>query len=197
MANSRKREREQVDWEQYFGGKVPKEIIVIDDDEEDTGNNPQANQSSLTMHAARAPATANSNSRHTDKRRKMAASTTYDPVYHQQQSYSATQTPYYDEAGRNYTGSTDRGSYQTTAPTSLGSQVSNGTYLDEGTVGQKRKRVTRQVAADQKRREVEARSDPYADYVPPPKPPFKAREVYVQVIPDVSRALAVDVFFQF
>lgn len=202
--SARKRAREEpVDWERYFGGKPPKEIIVIDDDEPSHASHPPAMEPSVQPAAASSHAAYNSTSvngssqYHTDKRRKVASSTTaaYDPVYNahnqQQLSYSNTQTPtYYDASPRPYTGSTDRtASYNTTtAPTSLSS---NGTYLDEGTVGQKRKRSTRQAAADQKKREVATRSDPFSEYVPPPKPPLKAKDVYVPVVHD--RVSAKDV----
>lgn len=189
-SSAKKRGREDpVDWERYFGGKPPKEIIVIDDDEASPSYPPQ-NRSGVALPQQPAPtATANgASSHHADKRRKtQTTAANYDPVYHQQTSYSNTQTPYsYDDSPGNYAASTNRtNSYNTTAPTSLGSQVSNGAYLEEGTVGQKRKRTTRQGAADQKKREVEARPDPYAEYVPPPRPPIKAKDVFVNVVPDV------------
>lgn len=177
-----------VDWERYFGGKPPKEIIVIDDDEPSPSYPPQ-NRSGAALPQQPAPAAvANGAPHHADKRRKtQTTATNYDPVYQPQTSYSNTQTPYsYDDSPGHYATSTNRtNSYNTTAPTSLASNASNGAYLEEGTVGQKRKRTTRQGAADQKRREVEARSDPYAEYVPPPRPPIKAKDVYVNVVPDV------------
>jgi dual-specificity kinase len=130
----------------------------------------------------------------TDKKRKTAGSSAYDPVYNPQPSYSTTQTPYYDNSSSNNTASTDRttSAYITTAATSLGSQGSNGTYLpplDDGIVGQKRKR-TRAAAAEEaqttsKRREVERPSPLSILYVPPQKPIIKAKDVPVEVIPDV------------
>ena len=185
MTNSKKRERDEpVDWEQFFGGRPPKEIIVIDDDEEAAES--RQKQSQPVMPAAQVSQTQiNGAVAHTDKRRKTTASTAYDPVYSQHNAYSNTHTPYYDESPRNYTGSTDRtASYNTTAPTSLGS-ASSGTYVEDTAVGQKRKRTTRQAAAETKRREVEFHADPYADYIPPPRPPIKAKDVAVMVVPDV------------
>lgn len=200
--SARKRGREEpVDWERYFGGKPPKEIIVIDDDDSTSATTAQSTvppAMSGSSHSAGHPLHHSSNvnngssSYHTDKRRKMATTTAtatttaYDPVYNtsHQHSYSNTQTPYYEPSPRTYTGSTDRtASYNTTAPTSLSS---NGTYLEEGRVGEKRKRTTRQAAADQKKREVATRPDPYSEYIPPPKPPLKAKDVYVPVVHDVK-----------
>jgi dual-specificity kinase len=79
----------------------------------------------------------------------------------------------------------------TTAPTSLGSQgstgASNGVYYEDANVGQKRKRVTTRKSArdEQKKRELEAGGDAFLSYVPPPKPPIKAKDVPVPVIRDV------------
>ena len=134
--------------------------------------------------------------KHADKKRKTGPSAGYDPVYQQQTSYSTTQTPYAENSSSHNTVSTDRttSAIHTTAPTSLGSQVSNGTYrqplAEEGMVGQKRKRTTRQAAQDEavkepKRRQIERPEDPYSSYVPPPNPPIKAKDVYVQVVHDV------------
>lgn len=61
-----------------------------------------------------------------------------------------------------------------------------GAYVDDGMVGQKRKRVTRQQTADEKKRkEIETNGDAYSSYVPPPKPPIKAKEVHVPPVRDV------------
>jgi dual-specificity kinase len=118
--------------------------------------------------------------------------TVYDPIYTQQTSYSTTQTPYYDSPNQS---STDRNpsALNTTAPTSLGSQVSNGqqqvSSIGPSTVGQKRKR-TRAVAQDEakeaKRRELDNDQHPFSLYNPPPNPPIKAKEVHVQIVQDVS-----------
>lgn len=188
----KRRQEEPVDWERFFGGKPPKEIIVIDDDDDDDDEPERPPTAQSTVQPA-APAylppnpvgASASSTQHTDKRRKMQAPTAYDTAYNPQYQHSYSNTPYYEPSPRTYTGSTDRtNSYNTTtAPTSLSS---NGTYLEEGTVGQKRKRTTRQAAADQKKREVATRPDPYSEYVPPPKPPLKAKDVYVPVIHDVS-----------
>jgi len=180
MASTKKRSRDDpVDWQEFFGGKPPKEIICIDDTP--PPNRPVAEEPQA-MAGAAGPST-NGSVRHTDKRRKTDKAPAYNAVFHNQTAYSNTQTPYYDDSSRQYSGSTDRTtSYNTTAPTSLGSSTS-ANYLEDANVGQKRKRATRATVADQKRRDI---VDPFEEYVPPPKPPIKAKDVHVQVIPDVS-----------
>ncbi len=134
----------------------------------------------------------NTNSQqHANKKRKTGPSTNYDATYDRQHPYSATQTPHYNDTPSATTISTDRttSALNTTAATSLGSQSggSNGAYADEGGVGQKRKRVTRKQLADEaKRREIEVNGDAFSSYIPPPKPPIKAKEVFVPPVHDVS-----------
>ncbi|KAK7631480.1 kinase-like domain-containing protein [Phyllosticta paracitricarpa] len=176
---SRRREH-QPNWEEFYKNGIPKEVIVIDDTPE-----PQPARS----------AAADNSARHADKKRKTAASTAYDPVYQQQTSYSTTQTPYYDTPS-NHTVSTDRtaSAIHTTASTSLGSSVGNaahGNKLDDGVVGQKRKRTTRRTAQDEakeaKRRETDQEREHWTAYVPPPHPPIKAKDVYVKTVGDRGR----------
>jgi dual-specificity kinase len=176
--------RRNPDWNDFYKNGIPKEVIVIDDDDEPAPPPPRPQP-------ALARTNTNGSARHTDKKRKTTASTAYDPVYNQHTSYSTTQTPYYDSP--NHSISTDRttSALNTTAPTSLGSTVSNGHHispLDNPAVGQKRKR-TRAVAQDEvkqaKRRELDHNEDPFSLYQPPPNPVIKAKDVYVQVIPDV------------
>lgn len=180
-ATSNKRRRDEpVDWEQYFGGKPPKEIIVIDDDDSSPPDQQTHKES-----AGQGVTLARAEMRPADKKRKTTNPTTYDPVYHSGQ-YSNTQTPYDEYPSARYTGSTDRTApYQSTAPTSLGS-TSSGAYAEDANVGQKRKRSARQAAVDLKRREIDTRPDPFSEYIPPPKPPIKAKEVHVTVMPDRS-----------
>lgn len=183
--------RRNPDWADFYKNGIPKEVIVIDDDDDDEPAPPALpRQPALTRTAT------NGSARHTDKKRKTTASTAYDPVYnHQQTSYSTTQTPYYDSP--NHSISTDRttSALNTTAATSLGSQISNGQQispLDNSAVGQKRKR-TRAVAQDEvkqaKRRELDHDDNPFSLYQPPPNPVIKAKDVYVQVVADVRPQL--------
>jgi dual-specificity kinase len=177
--------RRNPDWAAFYKNGIPREVIVIDDDEEDPQPPPPRQPGQPTRTAT------NGSARHTDKKRKTTASTAYDPVYNNQHtSYSTTQTPYYDSPNHNSL-STDRttSALNTTAPTSLGSQVSNGHHispLENSAVGQKRKR-TRAVVQDEvkqaKRREQD--DDPFSLYQPPPNPVIKAKDVYVQVVQDV------------
>lgn len=189
MAGARSHER-KTNWAEFYKHGLPKEVIVIDDDDSPPPPRPAQQRPS---NGTRTVAT-NGSTRHADKRRKTAASAAYDPVYQQPPSYSTTQTPYNDISPSNYTMSTDRtaSAHNTTAATSLGSQISNSAYIqpvEDGTVGQKRKR-TRKAVADEaqeaKRRELELAANPFDDYVPPPNPPIKERDVYVPVISDVS-----------
>lgn len=168
--------QKQPNWDEFYKNGIPKEIIVIDDDTPE----PQRGHKNETPH-----------DRHTDKKRKTGASSNYDPVYNPQPSYSTTQTPYYENSSANHTVSTDRTApvYKGTGSSSTGPSLTNGAYyppLDEGVVGQKRKRSGRTVDDTKivKRREVE--KSPFSAYVAPPKPPIKARDVYVKVIKDVS-----------
>ena len=178
-----KRERKP-DWHEFYKNGPPKEIIVIDDDSPPPQQRPE---SRIRTQNAKAVLNNSLVSEHANKKRK----TGYDTgsVRHEA-SYSNTHTPHYMGSGSD-TISTDRTtSQQTTAPTSLGSHGSGGSsgvYVETGNVGQKRKRITRQTTADEKkRREIEAVGDAYSFYVPPPKPPIKAKDVYVQPVKDVK-----------
>jgi dual-specificity kinase len=170
--------RQPPNWGEFYKNGVPREVIVIDDDSPEP--------------ASKSTQVANGSTKHTDKRRKTAASTTYDPVYHQQTSYSSTQTPAYQNASNN-TGSTDRtaSAIGTTAPTSLGSNGSRNAYVappEEAVTGQKRKRAAKPAAKEEKepkRREIDLNADPFELYKPPPNPPIKAKDVFVQQIADV------------
>jgi dual-specificity kinase len=184
MSRDKRDRGRKVDWNEFYKNGVPEEIIVIDDD-----TPPRA----LHAHAATTASLTNGAARPAEKKRK-TASNAYDPVYNPQPSYSTTQTPYYENSSsKNNTASTDRttSAYITTAATSLGSQTSNGAYLpplEDGVVGQKRKR-TRAAAAEEekgaKRRELDRQSPLSIHYIPPSKPIIKAKEVPVEVISDV------------
>ncbi|EEP78086.1 serine/threonine-protein kinase AFC2 [Uncinocarpus reesii 1704] len=184
--------RRKPNWNEFYKNGVPKEIIVIDDDDEDPQNVSSNNSvytsstvkpSSLASYGngvAAPPAT---------KKRRTGAETTYDVAYHDPASFPVAVQPY-AEGSSGPSLSTDRtASLHTTAPTSLGSHGSastNGVYYEDAAIGQKRKRVvTRKAARDeQKRRELEIAGDAFDNYVPPPRPPIKAKDVYVPVIRD-------------
>jgi dual-specificity kinase len=189
--NSRK-----ADWAEFYKNGVPEEVILIDDDDEDP---------KLILNTHSVNGSGYENPRHADKKRKTGATSTYDPVYNNPQpSYSTTQTPYYDNSSsNNNTVSTDRTApaLKTTASSSLAPSVRNGSYLppplEEGVVGQKRKR-TRNVTAEEvkaaKRRELERVQSPYSAYIPPPNPPLKSKDIHVPVVKDVSLSLAFPPF---
>ncbi|MCJ1250374.1 dual specificity protein kinase kns1 [Trapelia coarctata] len=180
-ASNMKRER-RPDWHEFYKNGPPKEIIVIDDDSPPPTTRAGKGVAKYPNHGG----TSNGGlAEHTNKKRRTA----YDVVPARQEvSYSETNTPRYIGSGSG-TVSTDRTtSLHTTAPTSLGSHGSGGSggaYVESGTTGQKRKRVTRQTTAEEKKRkEIEDVGDAYSSYIPPPKPPIKAKDVYVQSIKD-------------
>ena len=72
-------------------------------------------------------------------------------------------------------------------------------FFEDANIGQKRKRVaTRKAVRDeQKRRELEHVGDAFLSYVPPPKPPIKAKDVPVPVVRDVSFIFHFFIFFFF
>ncbi|MCJ1435627.1 dual specificity protein kinase kns1 [Xylographa pallens] len=180
-AHQSKRER-RPDWHEFYKNGPPKEIIVIDDDSPPP---PTRTENEMPQYSGHGGMSNGGPSEHASKKRKMGHDVPV-PVRHQA-SYSHTNTPHYAGSGSD-TISTDRTtSLQTTAPTSLGSHSggSGGAYVESGPVGQKRKRVTRQTTADEKKRkEIEDVGDAYSSYVPPPKPPIKAKEVFVQTVKD-------------
>ena len=194
--DSRKRDRHHPDWEEFYKNGPPKEIIVIDDDEDDEDEEhphppqppPQQmhNTSSLTQLSVGKDDTA-----HTSKKRRTGQTSAYDSARdNYAPSHSHRRTYSHGNSGSN-TNSTDRTAsmgYNTTAPTSLSSTGSAGAaYIDDATVGQKRKRTTRKSLADERRlKDIDILGDPNSQYVPPPHPPIKAKDVHVPHVRDVS-----------
>lgn len=220
--SSRKRRRESpVDWNKFYGGQPPKEIIVIDDTPEpENAAAPSASQHSVNSSVAYsytngvngvnggggggpvAVAANTSVARHAPKRRKgnddapTASGTRYDPVHHSRLNGPLTITPRQNGTPAGSTiSSSDRtnSAIHTTAATSLGSLSSNGQYDYDAQPGQKRKRTRQQVANEIKRRETAIIGHAFPSYHPPPQPPKKAGDVHVRVIPDVSSFLPSDV----
>ncbi|KAB8297274.1 hypothetical protein EYC80_002634 [Monilinia laxa] len=184
--HKRQRSKErQPDWDKFYENGLPKEVIVIDSSESpepslDVSSHIQTNNSAVAA-----------NSRHAAKKRKR--NDAYDPVY--QLDPSIDPSPQYkSESGSNSTISTDRttSAIHTTAATSLGSHSSNGQngYEAAELTGQKRKRTnTRlQLANEAKRKELEVNGDAFSNYIPPPKPPIKSRDVPVRQVLDHSYA---------
>ena len=168
------------DWDEFYKNGPPKEIIVIDDED----SPPPAKRKPATTRSKPTPQAKAGAQQPKGKRRRTAYDTVRDEHYHG--SYSnRTFTP--EDLSKS--ASSDRTtSLQTTAPTSLGSHTSHGSagaaaYADDVGVGQKRKRVTRNQIANEKRRQEANAVDPY---VPPSKPLIKAKDVNVPILKDVS-----------
>ncbi|EMC92220.1 hypothetical protein BAUCODRAFT_77701 [Baudoinia panamericana UAMH 10762] len=168
-AKKRRRDND-VDWNAYYGGKPPAEVIWIHDDDSPVPEEP---------HRPVPVTNGSGSSQHVEKKRRVNGATGDLP------SYSTTNTPYSLSNGA----STD--SYQggTTAPTSLGSNASSSSKLEGPLPGQKRKRTTRTSDADRKKLESD-QSGPkgylaeYGEYIPPPKLPKKQKDVHVPVLAD-------------
>ena len=187
-SSARAAKRRGPDWNEFYRNGLPKEVIVIDDDEDENDHDDEPARGPQSQVPTRTAT--NASTRHTDKKRKTAAATAYDPVYNQHTtSYSTTQTPYYDSPNHSTPADRTNSAHKTTAGTSIGS--SNGHHLsplDNSIIGQKRKRTRAAVqdeAKEAKRRELDDQ-DPFALYQPPPNPVIKAKEVYVSVVADVS-----------
>lgn len=210
----RKRRRESpVDWNKFYGGQPPKEIIVIDDTPEPDGAAaPSASQHSVNSstaysytngaNGAVSVAANTSATRHAPKRRKgndeapTNSGTRYDPVHHSRlNGPPVTTTPRQNGTPAGSTiSSSDRtnSAIHTTAATSLGSLSSNGQYDYDAQPGQKRKRTRQQVANEIKRRETAIIGHAFPSYHPPPQPPKKAGDVHVRLIQDAYKSGQVD-----
>jgi len=172
----KRREKAPVDWVEYFGGKPPTEIITIHDDD----------SPGPTAQAQRPPpqTSGTSTTQPLDKRRRVNGGET--------SHYSTTNTPY------SYSNGTSTESLQnTTAPTSLGSQVSSSSRLDGAQTGQKRKRPSTRTAESERKKQETERSGPrgylaeYGDYIPPVKSSRKQKDVVVPAIHDVWVTIAM------
>lgn len=184
--------KQPVDWSEYYKNGIPQEIIVIDDTESPP---PSSNTKRTTLTTSRiAPSSQLSTgaARHADKKRRTTNTSTYDQIY-PGPVYSATHTPLgighgsptvtasSSTAGRNSS------TLISTAATSAGSSgigPSAAVAYPAGNAGSgtKRKRMTRSTVAAAV---AAASGDVYGGYHPPPKPPIKAKEVFVQTIADV------------
>lgn len=185
---SKSRER-RPDWHEFYKNGPPKEIIVIDDDSPPP---PNRNDNEHVNHLPRTYIPGADSTEHASKKRRTGQALVSEPARYQPPLYHTTRAA---ADTKSDSISTDRTtSLQNTAPTSLESHASHGTsgaYVENGMVGQKRKRVTRQQTAEEKKRkEIEVVGDAYSSYVPPPKPPIKAKDVHVPPVKDVS-AIAI------
>lgn len=185
---ARKRRRSQgPDWQEFYRNGLPNEIIVIADDTPE----PEANTSrkvtngvtaNTIAHVANSAATNGIAPRQPAKKRRRDDDTTTAPSgpgYHVQYVESHTNTPAASTISSDRTNS----ALHTTAPTSLSSQ----SQYDDAQLPAKRKRTTRQQAANEaKRRDTDVLGNRCFTYKPPPYPPKKASEVHVRVVQDVS-----------
>lgn len=195
-----KRPEKKTDWSEFYKNGVPKEIICIDiTPDRDDPKTRLAKNPSVAMPASKADL----NGAHIDKRRRVEASKAYS--YHEPAD-PAARTPYYadEETPSHHTNSSGRTAsrpaltYSTAPTTSLGSQSSGERQrlqrLDDARIGEKRKRPSRSGPRDDSELEVVAQHHLWSNYVPPPKPPIKAQDVYVQVFRDVSLVLHKSTF---
>lgn len=197
---SRKNPKRTVDWDEFFKNGPPKEIIIIDDSPppqpaHSSGSRQRLNSSSRGAPTGGHYPTSGPGAhipRHADKKRKVQTSQ-YEPVYPDHHSYSSTQTPYAYGSPTTVSAHSSTVSINgnpSTAGTSLGSAgvgTAGPSHPPPAAaaavpVGPKRKRVTRasQAAA------ANANLDAFASYHPPPRPPIKAKDVYVMQVQDVS-----------
>ncbi|PLB44583.1 protein kinase lkh1 [Aspergillus steynii IBT 23096] len=181
--------KKKPDWGEFYKNGIPKEVIVIDDTpppEQPKGGSSRSFATTSTVTApnghAQPPLPAG-------KKRRTGMESAYDVAYYDRPSYSINPQRYGEDSSAASL-STDRTtSMHTTAPTSLSqgsSGASNGIFYEDANAGQKRKRVTTRKAVrdEQKRKELENVGDAFLSYVPPPKPPIKAKDVPVPVVRD-------------
>ncbi|KAB8272224.1 kinase-like domain-containing protein [Aspergillus minisclerotigenes] len=181
--------RKKPDWGEFYKNGIPKEVIVIDDTPP-----PEQSKGSARNFATTSTVTAASNGnlpQPAGKKRRTGVESAYDVTYYDRPSFSIN-PQHYGEDSSAASISTDRTtSLHTTAPTSLSqgsSGASNGVYYEDANIGQKRKRVTTRKSArdEQKRRELENAGDAFLNYIPPPKPIIKAKDVPVPVVRDYA-----------
>lgn len=189
-ASSQQQQRKHPDWNEFYRNGPPKEIIVIDDDSPApqssstaAGKLRRASGQNKPTPQARAGA-----QQPAAKKRRTAQTTAYESANDYAASQATASRPY-SEIENSNTISTDRTTDpRTTAPTSNSSHgSSNNPYVDDVTIGQKRKRVTRQQIATEKRRQD---ANAVEEYIPPRKPPYKAKDVNVPTLRDVSTLTA-------
>ena len=178
MSNSRNKQK-KADWNEFYRNGLPKEVIVIDD------SSPEPAENHTALHRT--------TSQHENKRRRTDAA--YDSMQNGQLKSVKPPTSAYDEGNTSSTASSARNTsaLYSTAPTSLTSVSSGGHQLqktDESKPGQKRKRGSRQAPEEESPElEITGQNQAWTNYVPPPKPPVKAGEVYTPVVRDVSSCL--------
>ncbi|CEJ82013.1 Putative Dual specificity protein kinase lkh1 [[Torrubiella] hemipterigena] len=179
-SKKRRRDSHGPDWNHFYRNGLPDEVIVIDDDSPE----PEANTSRRITNGTSSQMLPHDGSRG-QPAKKRRRDDEHRPGYHIQYLHSHAGTPQYNTTPLGSTLSSDHASLTTTAPTSL----SSTSLHDDVPAPLKRKRTTRQQAADEaKRRDVDGLGDPVMTYMPPPYPPKKAGEVTVRVVTDKARS---------
>ena len=167
------KDRKKADWHEFYKNGLPKEIIVIDDSSPEAEDQPPMKRTT---------------SQHENKRRRTDGAHNTMPNGHHKNVKKDQQ---YDETNSSSTSSRERNTsaLYSTAPTSLTSTSSAGHQLqrlDEAKVGQKRKRLSRPAPEEESPElEIVGQNQAWTNYVPPPKPPIKAGDVYTPVVRDV------------
>ncbi|KAL8970985.1 MAG: hypothetical protein Q9183_001270 [Haloplaca sp. 2 TL-2023] len=177
------KEDRRPNWEEFYKNGIPEQVIYIDVTPE-----PAKPQNPRTANTAATSQRGGTKPQHVAKKRRTAQSP-------RSAAWGSGRPTQELQGSPSNTISTDRttSAQNTTAPTSMGSHASHGStnnYVDNQAVGSKRKRVTRgQLAADNKRKkEQEDSNDAYNLYVPPPRPPIKAKDVHVPPVRDFMTA---------
>lgn len=181
-------------WNAFYANGVPEEIIVIDDDESTEPATRSNKRSSNYMDSN--PTVAGSSATHNDKRRRIERPSLYEPNYQPSQTVNRRRPWEDDSELSNSTASRGRSTAANTYSTgqtslSAGSGSQRVARIDNTQPGQKRKRLQEQSPDDESEAEVKPERhqvDSFGPYVPPPKPPIKAKDVYVKVVSDVSNA---------
>ncbi|KAF8419339.1 kinase-like domain-containing protein [Tirmania nivea] len=161
QANGGRPRKQPVDWNEFYKNGLPQEIITA----------------------------MNNIPRHADKKRRTTNTSNFEPVY-PGTVYSATHTPLaIGNASPTVTASTSTAGRNSstlisTAATSAGSSgvgTSATVAYPTGNGAQRKRMATRSTVAAAV---AAASGDVFGGYHPPPKPPIKAKEVYVKPIAD-------------
>ena len=180
-------------WDEFYKNGQPDEVIMIHDDTPES----QWDEDHAYRYDVQKTKSQNDGPRHADKRRRTDTGA-FETNYAQNSSLRSNDS-HQNSASSKSTSSTDRtnssvGSYSTSA-TSY-STLSNATQrvdkhsttqLASSNTGQKRKRVVHD-ESDEESPELEIVAqhyDAWSNYIPPTKPPLKAKEVAVKVVREV------------
>ena len=184
------RRRRPPNWDNYFQNGVPKEIITISDTPE-----PETRAAKHATTYADAQPTVAGASSHADKRRRVDATAHKEPTYQPSNGVNRRR-PWEDDSELSNSADSRGRSAATnsysTGQTSLsaGSGTQQRARIDNTQIGQKRKRPARDRSSEGSS-EVEVVSkttaqDQWGPYIPPARPPIKAKEIYVKPIHEVS-----------